>query len=203
MDVAEAIQKRRSVRHYKPDKIHEDVLNRLLNALRLAPSGGNYQPRKFVVVRDEETLAKVASACHASTYEGQSGTQNWVAEAPLIVVACGSDKEARIGYYENGEYITAPGRVAIEQLGKKPDEYLSSVCVDMAIALDHLTLAAVEEGLGTCYVGALNGPELKHHLCIPDDWTAQLIVTVGYPVSWPEPRPRKPLEQIICYDEFR
>lgn len=203
MDVAEAIRKRRSVRHYKPDKIPEDVLNRLLEALRLAPSGGNRQPLRFVVVRDKKTLAKVASACHAFPLDGDEHKQGWVKEAPLIIVPCGFEKEASAGFYaQDGRYIVSTGKVLIEYLYKKPEERLSSVHTDLAIALDHLTLAATAEGLGTCWVGGLNGRELRRYLSIPDDLMAHLIVTVGYPVSWPEPTPRKPLEEIICYDKF-
>jgi nitroreductase len=87
-------------------------------------------------------------------------------------------------------------------LGKAPGEIYSFCDVDLAIALDHLSLAAVEEGLGTCWIGGLNEPELKRCLSIPDDRTARLAMTVGYPASWPEPRPRKRLQEVVCYDTF-
>jgi nitroreductase len=74
---------------------------------------------------------------------------------------------------------------------------------DLAIALDHLSLAAVEEGIGTCWVGGFSEDEVKELLSIPDDVSAHLIMSVGYPaLSWPNPRPRKPLEEIICYDRY-
>ena len=202
MDVAEAIKRRRSARRYKPDEIPEDVLNRLLDLVHLAPSGSNRQPWKFVVVRDKVKRAQVAAACHYARPNGRVNSQEWIAEAPVIIVACGSESEAAAGYYADGELYVATGQVLEADLGKKPDEYGSFCDVDLAIALDHLSLAAVEEGLGTCWIGGLNEPELKRCLSIPEDWTAQLAMTVGYPASQPEPRPRKPLEEIICYDKF-
>jgi nitroreductase len=193
MNVIEAIEKRRSIRRYKPDEIPEDVLDRLLNVLRLAPSGSNRQPWKFIVVRDKEMRVRVAAAC---------GTQRWIGEAPVIIVACGSRRAAAAIYYEDQKLCVATGQVVIEERGKKPDEYVSSLEWDLAIALDHLTLAAVDEGLGTCWIGLVNEPELKQCLSIPNDLTAQLVMPIGYPVSWPEAGQRKPLEEIICYDRY-
>ena len=202
MNVKEAIEKRRSIRQYKPDEIPEGVLNRLLNVLRLAPSGSNRQPWKFIVVRDKETRARVAAACHFARPDGTTVAQQWIGEAPAIIVACGSRREAGAHYYEGQEFCIATGQVVIEERGKKPGEYSSALEWDLAIALDHLTLAAVEEGLGTCWIGGVNEPELKRCLSIPDDLTAQLLMPIGYPVSWPEARQRKPLEEIICYDRY-
>ena len=120
----------------------------------------------------------------------------------MIIVACGCENEAAAGCYEDGEFLIDNGRTVILELGRKPGEYVTSMHWDLAIALDHLTLAAVEEGLGTCWIGGINEPRLKEQLSIPDDWTAQLAMTVGYPVSWPEAKQRKPLEEIICYDKY-
>lgn len=202
MDVMEAIQKRRSIRHYKPDDIPEDVLDRLLNAMRLAPSGKNCQPWKFIVVRDKATKARVAAACSWKTAEGKLVSQSWINEAPAIIVACGFEKEAAVRYYKNGEAFTA-GWAALEaEMGQSPIEYESALAWDVAIALDHLTLAATAEGLGTCWIGGLNEPQMKKILSIPDDVRAGIAVVVGYPVSWPEARPRKSLDKIICYDKY-
>ena len=202
MDVSEAIRKRRSIRQYKPDPVPEDVLHRLLERVHLAPSAQNRQPWTFIVVRDEEKRGQVAAACHFDRPNGTTHTQAWIAEAPVIVVACGSEREAAAGQYADGTLLVASGRTFEERLGRAPGEYDSFCDVDLAIALDHLSLAAVEEGLGTCWIGGLNEPELKRCLSIPDDRTARLAMTVGYPVSQPEPRPRKRLEEVVCYDTF-
>ena len=109
MDVAEAIGKRRSIRRYKPDEIPEDLLNRLLGLVHLAPSGSNRQPWKFVVVRNKEKRAQVAAACHYARPNGRTNPQEWIAEAPVIIVACGSESEAAAGYYADGEFYIATG----------------------------------------------------------------------------------------------
>lgn len=194
MDVIDAIKKRRSIRNYKSDKIPENVLSKLLNAMRLAPSGKNRQPWKFIIVQDKTTKEKLAAAC--------SG-QKFIAQAPIVVVACGSEKEAAARYYKDGQLITADGRAVAEEMKREKVEYESCLPVDLAIALDHLTLAAFEEGLGTCWIGSLDERKVKELLSIPDDMRAPIVMPVGYPVSWPGPRPRKPLEEIVCYDKYR
>ena len=92
MSVLKVIQKRRSLRKYKGDRIPEDVLQRVLEAARLAPSGKNYQPWKFIIVQDQELKAKLAQA---------SAEQFFMAEAPVIIVGCGfpDDSYSRMGRY--------------------------------------------------------------------------------------------------------
>jgi nitroreductase len=202
MDVMEAIKKRRSIRHYKPDEIPEDVLERLLNAMRLSPSGGNRQPWKFIVVRDKATKSKVTAVCSWKTEGGNLISQNWIDEAPIIIVVCGFGKEALGRCYKDGEVIITHSGID-GKIAQAPMGFESCLMWDLSIALDHLTLAATAEGLGTCWIGGLNEPLLKTILEIPDDVRAPLAVVVGYPVSWPDPRPRKSIDQIICYDKFR
>jgi len=60
MDIYEAIRMRQSIRRYRPDPVPDDVLNRVLDAMRLAPSAGNLQPWRFVVVRDAATREQLA-----------------------------------------------------------------------------------------------------------------------------------------------
>lgn len=92
MSVLEMIQKRRSLRKYKGDSIPEDVLQRVLEAARLAPSGKNYQPWKFIIVQDKELKEKLAQA---------SAEQFFMVEAPIIIVGCGfpDDSYSHMGRY--------------------------------------------------------------------------------------------------------
>jgi nitroreductase len=80
MKVLDVIQKRRSVRKYKEDPIPEKALMRVLEAARLAPSGKNFQPWKFIIVKDKTLKEKLAQA---------SAGQFFMAEAPIIIVGCG------------------------------------------------------------------------------------------------------------------
>ncbi|MFP4082856.1 MAG: nitroreductase family protein [Candidatus Aminicenantes bacterium] len=92
MSVLDAIQKRRSIRKYTQDSIPDQVLQRVLEAARLAPSGKNLQPWRFILVKDEGLKKKLAVA---------SAGQFFIAKAPIVVVACGfpDDCYARMGRY--------------------------------------------------------------------------------------------------------
>jgi nitroreductase len=74
--------------------------------------------------------------------------------------------------------------------------------VDLAIALEHIVLEAVELELGTCWIGAFNEEEVKKILKIPQDRKVIALLTVGIPAESPAARPRKALEEIVAYNEY-
>jgi len=93
MSVLEVVKKRQSIRKYKEDPIPEDVLHRVMEAARLAPSGKNLQPWKFIIVKDQGLKEKLAEAAFG---------QYFMAKAPLIIVACGFPDEC---YAHMGRYM--------------------------------------------------------------------------------------------------
>jgi len=171
MSILKVIKERRSVRRYRSDPIPEEVLLRVLDAARFSPSGKNLQPWKFIIVRNETLKRRLAEA---------SLRQSFIAEAPVVVVACGF-----------------PDR-CYSRLGN----YMKSWPVDVAIAVEHLMLQAQEEGLGTCWVGAFEEGEVKSILNIPDGVKVLALTPLGYPDENPVPRGRKSLEEIVSYDSF-
>ncbi len=175
MDFYEVIKTRRSVRSYKKEPVPDDVLERVLNAARIAPSGNNRQPWKFIIIRDEERKKKMVDLC-----EGQE----FIAEAPILIVACGKDI-----HYNRGKWMGP-----------------YSMIVDVAIAVDHLTLAARAEGLGTCWIGAFDNEGIKKFLGIPKDVNVVALTPLGYPEDpkvFKETNNRKKLEEIICYEKWQ
>lgn len=171
MSVLDVIRERRSVRVYKSDPIPKESILRILEAARLAPSGKNLQPWKFVVVQDVELKKRLAKA---------SNQQDFIADAPLIIVACGFPDEC------------------YQTMGR----YMKSWPVDVTIALEHLILQAQEEGLGTCWIGSFEEEEVKSLLDVPEHVKVLALTPLGYPGEVPEFRGRKPLEKIISYDSF-
>lgn len=95
MSILEIIRKRRSVRKYRKDPIPEDVFLRVVDAARLAPSGKNLQPWKFIVVRDPDMKLKLGEAARGQTF---------IARAPVVVVACGFPDRS---YQHQGNYMTS------------------------------------------------------------------------------------------------
>jgi len=169
MNVYEAIKTRRSVRAYQDKPVPQEVLNRILETARLAPSAGNQQARKFVVVTDKKLREKLAEAAH---------NQSFIARAPVVIAAVGLNPQKMMS------------------CGIPADP------VDVAIAVDHMTLAAVEEGLGTCWIGAFSQEKVCDLLNIPSSYKVIELLTLGYPADTPGQKSRKSLEEIVCYQQF-
>jgi len=89
LDFFGTIRKRKSVRSYVSTPIPEEVLVKVLDAARLAPSAGNAQPWRFIIVRDEDRRARIAKDCRYGRF---------LAESPVAIVACG-DKKASLHWY--------------------------------------------------------------------------------------------------------
>ncbi len=176
MDVLEAIRTRRSVRDFSAKPIPDDVMERMRQALRSAPSACNLQPWRFIFVTDHErrrNLAKIAN------------DQMWIASAPVVLAACGLPA------------------VAYKYMGGRGN----SVEIDVAVALDHLTLAAVSEGLGTCWVGAFHEASAKDLLHIPDSVRLIAMTPLGYPANKELNHPlrdqdRKPPHEVFCAELY-
>ncbi len=172
MEFYDVIKKRRSVRKYRKDRIPDNVLRRILEAGRIAPSAKNIQPWKFIVIKDEERKKKVADACKK---------QMWMADADVIVCGC-----------------------AIEEIAYgKMGGYMSSYPVDLAIAMDHIILAATDEGLGTCWIGAFDEKEVKKVLNIPEDIRVVALTPIGFPAEEPKDRGRKPFEEVFTFETYK
>jgi nitroreductase len=162
MGVFDTIKDRRSIRSYKGESIPKEKIEKLMESARLAPSAGNRQNWKFIVVENEQIKHQLVPACNNQAFVGTS-----------------SHVIAGIG---------------------EPEQKWHQV--DLAIALEHIVLEAVELGLGTCWIGAFNEEEVKKILKIPQDRKVIALLTVGIPAESPAARPRKALEEIVAYNEY-
>ena len=169
MDVLSAIQGRRSIRQYSSQPIEDIKLNKVLEAARLSPSASNRQSWKFVIVKDNETRAKLAEA---------AGGQLFVGQAPVILVACGTDPDS------------------IMMCGQH------RYTVDLSIATAYMILEAYEQGLGTCWLGSFDEKRVKEILGIPEGIRVVAMTPLGYPTDSPAERPRKNLDEIVCYERY-
>ena len=148
MDVLDAIKTRKSIRKYLEKPLEDEKLNVVLEAARLAPSAGNRQEWRFVVVRDPKTRRGLADAANSQAFVGQ---------APIVIVACA----------ETDGHVMRCGQLCYP--------------IDVAIALDHMSLAATELGLGTCWIGAFNEQKVKQILGIPEEICVVQLMPLGYP----------------------
>jgi len=171
MDVKKAIEKRRSIRKYQDKEISDDLIKELIDAARLAPSGLNTQPSKYLVVKDSEIKNKLR--------ENGIFSQDFVYQASAIIVCC-ADPGA---YKERSEKFDNPNEIRAIR--------------DLSIASSFLVLRATELGLGTCYVGWINREKIRDILDIPRDYRIPYVITVGYPAEQPESTSRKNIDEIL------
>ncbi len=105
--------------------------------------------------------------------------QSFIAEAPVVIVAVATNPESVL---TSGVPVYA---------------------VDLAIAVEHMALQAVEEGLGTCWIGAFNQDEVKKVLEIPEECKVVALMPLGFPADKPRPKSRKEMKEIVSYDSFK
>ncbi len=196
MELSEVIASRRSIRKFKPKDISADTVNQLLDAARLAPSGSNTQPARFIVVQSPG--AKEAL--------GQCTPYKFIVKAAVIFVCCAdlsaiTTRDARVGeLLQEGAFegvdVDVSGAMAASSVmdAEAIKAYLS---MNVAIAIEHIVLKAVDLGLGSCWVGKFDRGKLKDCLTLDENIFPVVLLPVGYPDQSPKARPRLPLDEYI------
>lgn len=205
LDLMEAIKARRSIRKFEPQAVPAEMVQQMLEAARIAPSGSNIQPWRFIVVRDLETRQALRQIC--------SG-QKFIEEAPLVFVCYAylerysvqARKQRRQEFADAGVLETLSGRFADPKFyariseNQMPREVaVRSALCNTYIAIEHLVLMAAALGLGSCWVGATPSTEKLNELFgLDDNYVAAAVVPVGYPEGKvPSPRPRLSMDEIV------
>ena len=106
-----------------------------------------------------------------------------------------------------GQRHVAQAPVVIAAVSTMPEYIMRcevpAYAVDLAIAVDHMTLAAADEGLGTCWIGAFSQDEARAVLGVPDDCKIVTLLPLGFPKQDRREKIRKQLDEIVCYETFK
>ncbi len=184
MNVYDAIVSRKSIRSYNSQEIEEEKLSKILEAGRLAPSWQNKQCWQYIVVKDKDTIGKLALRSGII-----SKSNFFIKDAPVVIVACADPKDSG---HLNGQ-----------------DYYL----VDVAISFQQMMLAAWEMGIGTCWLGAFNEGKVQEILGIPSKIKIVALSPFGYPKNkdslyakaikaFAGSKKRKELEKIVHLEKW-
>jgi len=170
MEFGEVLERRRSVRHFNTKlAVTDEDLTALLDAAISAPSAGNIQPWRFVVVRTPAARERLSAALG----------QRWAAAASVIIVVCVDPRPSAARYGDRGEYLYA--------------------IQDTAAAATQILLAAVDRGLASCWIGAFDERAVAEALDVKAPITPVAILPIGYSAeSAGKPR-RRPLDEVSTW----
>ncbi len=177
MDVLDAIRSYRPCLAFSSRPVPPEKLKAILAAARLAPSQRNFQPWRFVVVRDDEQRRLLAQA---------SNRGKLIAEAPAVIVAFAVEEDIPI------------------TIGT----YISAYPLDVAVAVDHLQLAATAEGLGTSWIIEFHEEKVRDVLHVPEGVHPIAVIPIGYPSeangssTGRGEADRKSPDEVIAYDSY-
>lgn len=181
MSIMKEIAERRSVRRYLDKDVSEAQVMEILEAGRLALSGSNTQPWRFMVVRDPKRKEAIMHADHE---------QEWMLQAPVFIICLG-DMNSRPAEYPVPEDTTETASSNLVKL----------VIRDAAIALSFMILQAQHMGLNTCWTGWYDQKEMRRAIGISDEYYVSGVLTVGYGAESPEQRPRLSMEEVLLCAE--
>lgn len=195
----DAIEKRRSIRKFKRKPVPDEQIMALIEAARLAPSASNTQPWRFKIVSDDDTKTKLAEAAYH---------QSFVAQAPVVLVCCAdlqgyfegikarSQEFGKEGALEETMLRVLRGRA--EQLKTvNIQELAPGIAFNVAIAIEHIVLRALDFGLGSCWVRMLDEQKIKTIFGWKNSIHVVALLPLGYPDETPNPRKRRAIEELI------
>jgi nitroreductase len=172
-NICSIIKKRRSVRKYQQKEVSDKLIEKILDSAACAPSAGNYQPWEFIVVRNQSLKNDLAEASY---------NQKWIAEVPVLIVACVNNRLAGAVYGERG--LRLYGIQAV------------------AAAIQNILLVAESLGLGTCWVGAFSEIMVSRIMQCPEYARPCAIITLGYPAETPSHPPKQDMREYVHCEVF-
>ena len=151
MQFYDVVQKRTSIKKFKPSEIDKEKLGRMISAAMMSPSWKNNTSYKFILVDDKKEREAISESIKNSGPDACDA----VIDAPMtaIVVA-----DPSLSGHENGKDYSL---------------------VDSAIAMEHFILAATNEGYGTCWIGSFDEEKIKRSLSIPDKYNIIGMTPIG------------------------
>lgn len=179
-DFLELVAQRQSDRAFDTSRpIEADKISRILEAVRLAPSACNAQPYRLIVVDDPELKNKVAD----TTSSRLLGMNHFTKQAPVHIVIV----------EENPNFTSGVGAVV-------KDKHFPYI--DIGIVAAYISLAAADEGLGSCILGWFDEKRLKSVLGIPSRKRVLLDIVLGYSAQPLREKKRKDLDKLIGYNKY-
>lgn len=189
--IFDVFKSRRSVRKYKPTAVPQEHIEQILQAAASAPSAGNGQPWRFLVVQTPELIQKLNEACVEMARDRFSKNEGMSAEQ--IEEKLGKTK----AYYDN--IFAAPVFIVVLTDGNA--DHPTYHHWDGPLAAGYLFLAARALGYASVhFTDSISDEVTKKVLNIPERYTRACITPIGIPLEWPDAPPKKKLEEMVSYN---
>lgn len=168
MNFLELSNTRKSVRKYVAKAVEQDKIDYIMESVRVAPSAVNFQPWFFFLIKSEEGIAKIKN-CYPKEWFTNC-------DAPVYLLACADTSKSWKRRHDNKDHGD----------------------IDVAIAFEHLCLAAADQGLGTCWICAFDPKTVIEQFELPEHLVPIAITPLGYPEDTAQRIPARKLLEEIC-----
>ncbi len=188
MEFRELLKVRRSVRSFEEKDIPTGLVREVIAEACLAPSSGNGQPWKFIIVNDRDTIRRLST-------ESKAALLSDIEKDP------GSSINRYVGALKNEEFNVFYGAPCLVLI--VGERNLNSLAVDCTLAASYFMFSAAEKGLGTCWIGLgsqIRSKKTREEIGLPNDYSIVAPIAVGYPERVPEPTPRNAPEILKVID---
>lgn len=173
MEFLKTLDSRRCVRSYRHAPLDERKIQAILESALLAPSAGDLQAYRIVVVEDPKTKAALADAAHG---------QQFVAEAPVALVFLADPERCSAKYGQRGRLLFS--------------------LQDATLAAAYAQLSAADLGLASCWVGAFDDEAVAAAINAPNGLRPIAIVPLGEAAEWPDRPPRRSGKELVVREHF-
>ena len=177
MEVFDAIKKRRSIRKFTDKEISDEILMKIVDAGRWAPSGRNDQPLEVILVKDKKNLKRLREIYDEARHIGKFFEQetSFMEKGVIMIVIAEKEKSWRT--------------------------------FSVAMACQNMLLAATALGVGSVTIGAthrnkMGMDEIRKTYNIPANMEIEIFLAFGYPDEEPAPKHRKDLKEIVHYEKY-
>lgn len=191
MSVYRLIQSRRTIRQFAQDSVPQDILEKMVDAARLAPSAANLQPLEYIVVKDRKVAQRIFPCLKWAAYIAPEGDPR-PGQEPAAYIVILANKDVRSKAFE----------------------------WDAGAAIENMILTALEEGVGSCWLLSVDRDRISEILKIPETHAVDSVLALGYPAEQPQAEelvdsvrywkdesgrlhvPKRRLDSIIHFDRF-
>lgn len=177
-DILEIITTRRSVRNFEEKDIPEEMIEKVLESVKWAPTWANTQCHEIIVIKDKAIREDLKSIT------GKNPAAKAYTTAPILIAVCAKLKSS--GYYK----------------GEAPTKFGDWFMFDLGIVSQNICLTAHALGLGTVIVGMFDHDKVNRVLKVPEGYETVALIPMGYPVKIPSAPKRREISEFVHNNTF-